>query len=294
MLERTPSRDRATERLAARRRRAKRRFTVALALLVLILIGGVLWGLWQPGVRISKVEVVAGDPAFGTLAKQELSGKYLGILPRNSTFFPPEGAIRADILSAHPEVAAVSIYHAGLETLAIRADERTAVGQWCGLAETPAAAPYCYVFDANGYVYAALPENNASTTASLPGYLEPLNTFTLYAPLSGSAEEPLRATLADADLLPGAFDFARQLASLGSPITSLYLHPITDASSTAPDSVEADDTLASGTRILYVLGQEEEVYTALMSAKGQMNLSNGSLDYVDLRFSGKIYLKSKE
>jgi hypothetical protein len=45
---------------------------------------------------------------------------------------------------------------------------------------------------------------------------------------------------------------------------------------------------------MYVLGSEQEAFTALVSAKDSLSLSDGSVDYVDLRFSGKVYVKRKE
>ena len=40
-------------------------------------------------------------------------------------------------------------------------------------------------------------------------------------------------------------------------------------------------------------GQEEEAYTALTSARANINLVSGALDYVDLRFPGKVYTKKR-
>ncbi|MDO8566972.1 MAG: hypothetical protein Q7R58_02365, partial [bacterium] len=56
---------------------------------------------------------------------------------------------------------------------------------------------------------------------------------------------------------------------------------------------EVDNNLASGTRITYVLGREQDAFTALVSARENFNLADGSVDYVDLRFDGKVYLKKK-
>ena len=78
------------------------------------------------------------------------------------------------------------------------------------------------------------------------------------------------------------FNFARQLDTLGSPVTKVVLR-----------DDEVDDYLASGTRITYVLGHENIAFTALVSARGNMNLADGSLEYIDLRFDGKVYLKKK-
>ncbi|MDP1759930.1 MAG: hypothetical protein Q8L01_00440, partial [Candidatus Woesebacteria bacterium] len=56
---------------------------------------------------------------------------------------------------------------------------------------------------------------------------------------------------------------------------------------------EVDDMLASGTRVTYVLGNEQNAFTSLVSARENLNLADGSIDYVDLRFDGKAYLKKK-
>ena len=129
----------------------------------------------------------------------------------------------------------------------------------------------CYVFDSNGVIFSAV-----STTT------ETINTFKLYATLVGETLEPLRATILHTEKLPAVFDFARQLATLGSPAVSVILR-----------GDEVDDILTSGTRITYVLGREENAFTALVSARDSYNLSDGSVDYVDLRFDGKVYLKKK-
>lgn len=281
MSGRTLSRARATERLGDRRRRGRRRLYVALAVLVCILVGFLVWGLWQSAVRISQVSVVNGGQSLATYATDAMHGRYLGFLPGNSTFFVPESAMRRAILAAHPEFAAVSIYHTGFNSIAIKADIRTAVARWCGLSPTPGVPEYCYLFDPNGYVYEALPEELASSTPLVAASVT-LNTFKVYAPLVGDAQEPLRATLTQADELPAAFDFARQLSALGATVTSIVIH-----------DGEIDDLLTSGTRVMYVLGKESDAFTALKSAGTQVNLADGSLEYLDLRFPGKIYLKKK-
>ena len=74
----------------------------------------------------------------------------------------------------------------------------------------------------------------------------------------------------------------RQLADFGSAPSALIIR-----------GDEADVFLASGSRVTYVLGHEEDAYTALVSAKTNVNLANGSLEYVDLRFPGKVYVKKR-
>jgi hypothetical protein len=212
-----------------------------------------------------------------------MRGNYFGIIPKNSTFFFPGSRIRADIIALHPDIAAISLFRSGLTGLSIRINDRVPVARWCGLspasneiATSSASAhgsdEYCYVFDSSGFIFAP----HATSTQTI-------NAAALYAPLVGDTLEPLRATIVHADALPGAFDLARQIATLGSPVTAIVIR-----------GDEVDDLLKSGTRITYVLGHEGNAYTALMSARQDLNLADGSVDYVDVRFDGKVYVKRRQ
>jgi len=286
MLERAPSFPHGSgERLAERRRVRRRRAIIAFGILLLLLLATVIYGLWQSAVRISRIDVYSANPSLAEYARSEMQGSYLGIIPRDSFFFFPASSIRADIISAHPDIAAVSIFRNGLTGISIKTSDRVPIARWCG--STPDAARFdlnasstrsnlvarenCYVFDASGYIFATA----TSTTQAL-------NSFTLYAPLDNDSAEPIRATIAHSEIVPHAFDFARQLDTLGSPVTNVVLR-----------DDEVDDYLTSGTRITYVLGHENDAFTALVSANAGLNLADGSLEYIDLRFDGRVYLKRK-
>lgn len=271
MLERTLSVERSSERLAERRRTRRRLGAIAFGVLLCLLLGTLIWGLRQNSVRISRVEVYGAEASLATYATNAMRGNYLGIIPRNSSFFFPEEKIRADILADHPDIAAISIFRNGLTGISIKTNDRTPIARWCGLAPADGVEEYCYVFDSIGYIFATA---SSSTQA--------VNSFTLYTALVGETLEPFRATIADAEKLPRTFDLARQLNTLGSQVTRVVVR--TD---------EVDDYLASGTRITYVLGHEQAAFTALISSRDNFNLADGSVDYIDLRFDGKVYLKNK-
>ena len=266
---------RGIESLRARRKRARTRLLVLLLLLLVVIVGALFWLAWQPYFRISSIEVFDADQSLASYAQTALACSYFGIIPRDSYFFVPEAKIRTEILEANPDIAAVSIFHAGATSLSIKASERTPIARWCGTtydesASTSPQSSTCYLFDAGGYVYATATNDTG------------LNSFTVYQALTASSSDPIGATLASASQLPDAFAFARQVSALGSPVESVVVR-----------SDEVDDLLESGTRITYVLGQEQQAYSALDSAKGTMDLSDGSVDYVDLRFPGDIYVKQK-
>lgn len=259
-------------RFTARRRQGRRRALFGALLLLLVIASVLVWGVWQGAMRISEIHVYGTEERLAEIALTEMEGNYFGIIPRDSTFFLPVESIRHNILTAYPDIAAVSIFRNGTTGLSIKVDYRVPIARWCGLAPSGGGVDeYCYVFDASGAIFAAL----ATST-------ETINSFALYSHLEGDTLEPLRATLSQATLLPGAFDFARQLATFGSPVSSIVIR-----------ESEVDCYLASGTRITYVLGDEQGAFTSLVSARENLNLADGSLDYVDLRFDGKVYTKKK-
>ncbi|MDO8566638.1 MAG: hypothetical protein Q7R58_00605, partial [bacterium] len=264
-VERNSPPARAGERLYERRRTRRRRVLAALGILVLILFGALIWGLQQSGMRISRVEILSADSSLVSYATNTMQGNYFGIIPRDSIFYFPEERIRAHILASHNDIAAVSISRNSLTRISIQADYRVPIARWCGSIPQAASAgveEYCYVFDASGVIFSAV----SSTTQTV-------NTFKLYAPLEGDTEgtlpagrQALQATITNADTIPTVFDFARQLAVFGSPVISIVIH-----------DGEVDNNLASGTRITYVLGREQDAFTALVSARENFNLADGSV-----------------
>jgi hypothetical protein len=264
--------ERGNDRFTARRRLRRRRVFIASCVITVLIFGGVLYELQQPTFRISEVQIFGADQSLALLAKTVMTGRYFGIVPRDSTFFYPARAIRAGILAENPDIAAVSIFRNGFTGLSIRTTDRTPIARWCGLTPTPHVEEYCYVFDASGFIFTA-----AGTST------ETIQSMKLYAPLVDNALEPLRANILRANNLPSLFDFARQLGTLGSPVSESIIR-----------DDEVDDILLSGTRITYVLGNEQEAYTALVSAHTNLNLSDGSVEYVDLRFGGKVYVKMRK
>src|SRR5262249_52105520 len=84
----------------------------------------------------------------------------------------------------------------------------------------------------------------------------------------------------EASMIPNALEFVKAIKSLGVPIVSLVIR-----------GDEADLYAQSGTRITYVLGTEQTTATIAASAFPSLNLNDGSLEYIDLRFGDKVYFK---
>lgn len=268
-----------SERLKERRRLKRRRMRILGGVFIVAFAGAFIWFTWQPYVRITQVTISNGDLRAEAAAREKLKGSYLGVVPRDSYFFVSENAIRSAVITDNATYQAVSIKRTGFTSLALVLHERVPVARWCGLKPLTGDAfaisdgEYCYLFDAEGYIYAASDVATGTPT---------LNAFAVYDTLQGATEEPLHATLTHASAIPNAFDFARKVATLGSAVNSVVFH-----------GDEVSIYLMSGTRLTYVLGSEEGAFTDLTSAKQKLNFADGSLEYVDLRFSGKVYLKRK-
>ena len=290
--------------MSERRRKRRRYLRIACTILFFLCVGGMVYGLWQPAVRISEIDVQDADASLMDIAKTALQGTYFGIIPRDSTIFYPASRIHEEIIAAHPDIAAVSLFRNGLTGLSIKANYRVPIAHWCG---TPADSttsgnlikeviptPYneCYLFDAGGFVYASATESFLSSDGMQQSLSESnpdktLTPFILFDTFQDGTPSPIGATLKDADHVPTVFDFARQLESFGKSVASIVIHgdEVDFFMSTSTHSI------ASGLRITYLLGDEQNAYTALVSAKTQVNLTDPTLQYVDLRFPGKIYLK---
>ena len=269
------------EPLRAKRKRQRRRAFLTFLILFVLVAGGVFGSLWWHGVRVEHVNAAGPDSAgMQAIASSVLVGTYHYVVPRNSIFFFPEEQIRTQILQQYPDISAVSISRTSLNTISIASIPREAAITWCGASYPPVQEvasstqpETCYSADAQGIIFAPLSDAVASSSDALR----------VYDPLSGgmsSTASPLGQTIAQASYIPNALQFVKAIKSLGVPIVSLVIR-----------GDEADLYAQSGTRITYVLGQEEVTAQTAESAFPSLNLNDGSLEYVDLRFAGKAYFK---
>ena len=277
-------------RLTERRLR-RRRLLAGSGILLCVFLAALEYGLWQSPVRVSRIVIYGADQSLADVARSALAGSYFGIVPRDSTFFISDSRVRASLLSARSDIAAISLFRNGLTGLSVKVDYRVPIARWCGpsfASSTPESK--CYLFDASGFVYATATEPfvvqagaATSSAAVAPADEGTVTPFVLFDALKQDSPAPVGSTIIAEDTLPAVFDFARRLASFGSPVSIISIR-----------GDEADIYLANGARVTYVVGSEEDALSALTSAGANLNLADGSIDYIDLRFPGKVYVKKKE
>ncbi len=274
------------EPLKDRRRRARRVMRMALGIFIVLVIAATIGALWLPAVRIQSVHASGSEQSdMEAIATASMQGTTYFIVPRDSIFFFPESAIRRDILAQHPDIAAVSISRSGFDSISIAGVPRESAFLWCGQApdsatigttivdlnasSTPTILPSCYDADSQGYVFAQAAAGDA-------------NSFRIYDEVRLVNGSPLGGRLQNASSLPAALQFVKTIKSLGVQVVSLALR-----------SDEADLFTQGGTKITYVLGNEDSATKLAQSAFPTLNLNDGSLEYVDLRFTDKVYFKKK-
>lgn len=280
------------ESLRARRRKQRTRFGLFLLVFFGILLAGAVALLWQPMFRIQSVEVEGPHTEeVGTAALAALQGTYFYVLPRNSIFIYPEIEVRERILEKYPDIVAVSVSRESFTSLRLKGVPRTSAFVWCG--QSAAAPESCYEADAEGFVYGPLPTPDAglaiNTLAKQTVPEEPAAPSTsqllIYAPLGQETQDdgtPIRAHVIGASRIPDALRFVKAMSLMNVSIVSVEIR-----------GDEADLYTPQGTRITYILGNEEQAAALAASSFPTLNVPSGSLVYVDLRFDGKVYIKRR-
>jgi hypothetical protein len=272
--------------LRDRRKKARKKGLLILASCLVAAIAICIYVLWLPTFRIKHVEATGPNAeGMATAAQQSVAGTYAHILPRDSIFFFSKDAMRAGVLAAYPQVSALSISRSSFNSIKLSGTSRASSFIWCGTSiDTPIPDGSCYEADAEGLVFrsAAISTTTVvlSTGSSTPATSGDLRIFSALVPERAEGESPVGAKVSRADSIPDALRFVKAIRGLGLPVSSLGLR-----------DDEADLWLSGPTRITYVLGHEEEAAQLAASVIPTLSLTDGTIQYLDLRFKGKAYVK---
>lgn len=267
--------------LREKRKKQKRFYQIFFIVFLLALVAGAFYVLWLPAVRVHAITAQGPDAdGMKKIATREIEGTYWYIVPRNSIFALPQADIRSQILKQYPDIAAVSMKSDSLDAISVIATPRDTAFVWCGASiDAPPADGACWSADAEGLIFAPL--DPATVNAS--------STLRIFAPLDrdvSAGDSPIRAHVKAAKQIPDALRLVKALRALGAPVSALSIQ-----------GDEGDLYLQGPTKVLYVLGHEEQAAELAAASFPTLNLTDGSIDYVDLRFvseagqPGKVYVK---
>lgn len=274
-----PKDPRPKKSLRERRERARNQMSGVIAILIALVLGAVVYGFWRPEVRVSEVHASGvPDEALAKARIQEvLSGTYVGVFPRDSIFFYPEQEVRDAVLTAFPSLITVRVARDSFTALSIGGERRTTSFYWCGESaeQFSMTEESCYEANEAGFVFARVEHGYATGTTPM---------LRIYAPLeTGAGADPIRRVVVGAVHLPDLLEFTEAIKAFGVPVLSTFIQ-----------GDEAELFVTPTTRLKYVLGKEEEAIKNAEAGFKDLDLLNGSIEYVDLRFEGKLYVKRYE
>lgn len=267
-------------------------YRYVLLTVVILLVAAGFYTIWQPTFRVQSVSAQGpGADAAKQIVLSRLSGTYLYVIPRNSIFFYPQSKMRAMILDAIPEAAAVSLKRDSFSSLIVTTIPRDESFIWCGTSiDMPMTDGSCFDADVQGYIFkqadsvstAVAATSTASTTPVVASQKthEQIRVFGALDTDIAQGQSPIRRYVASSGKMADALKFVDAVRTLGAPISALAIR-----------GDEADLWVNASTRITYVLGHEQEAAQTAASALPTLNLTDGSIQYVDLRFPGKAYVK---
>lgn len=265
--------------LKQRRKQKRRSFQYVLLALLGLIVGGIFFTLWQPMFRVT--EVNAGGPGAETavqVVKGELAGTYAYLIPRNSVFFLPEERMRASLIEAIPEASAVSLRRTSFSSLFVETTGRAELFIWCGSSiDAPLPDGSCYEADINGFIFRRAADISTSTSQTPREQVRVFGALNRENTPDGS---PVGAQLAFTGSMTDALKFVDAIRELGAPVSALAIR-----------GDEADLWLGRPARITYVLGKEKDAAFLAASALPAINLADQTIQYIDLRFPGKAYIK---
>lgn len=271
-----------TQEHIRRKRRMRIARTLGAIILPLATAGGIVWGLWQPAVRIGKI-VVAEN---GSLSRDELSasaqrmiaGTYAFMIPRDSVFFYPRNAIRERIYAEFPAVRSVRVHTEGLTALSLSIVERKPTAIWCGEdhdAPKGRSGENCYFMDEAGFLFRKAPE--------LSEYVY----LIAYGALNDRKSEIIGSRFQDPAALAFLARVRALLAQANVPTTEFRALPHGDYKL----------ILQEGGEIIFNESQEPGTLVLDLSAAAEAEVGKLSdprvrsrIRYIDMRFDGKAYI----
>ncbi len=279
-------------RRSKRLRRRQRRLRLFLWLaIILLIVAELTWFAHQDPLLIREVRVSGATSELTsrirTVINRELAGDYLGLLPRSNIWFYPRKWLIKILTDSVPEISEIKIGRAEANSLLVSIKERLAAYLWCD--QTGSA---CYTLDQTGLAFAPAPQFSGHPFFEFYGQL----------PNPPLGLRPLPSEIFQQVIMFRA-GLNEVLSSSVLPLTSyrLLLDKPTEwrflLHNLAVDDVNNDVILFADNHqsLKNLLTNFHSALTAPLFVKQyEENAGAGrSLEYLDLRFLGKVFYKFK-
>ncbi|MFC1732907.1 cell division protein FtsQ/DivIB [candidate division KSB1 bacterium] len=247
---------------------------------VIIVVGITTWFLHRPSLQIREIVVhgnsVISDSDLKKVTEEALIGKYFYLFPHTNTFIYPEKKIEASILTSFKQIESIDIVRTNFQTLAMEVEEQKPYALWClqDILEDGEVQDICYFLNREGLVYSYAPNFTGNVFFRFYGDLDdgdPIGKYYLKVNNGFNKTSLLIDSMTDLDIVP------------------IELHPLGD------DDMEL--YIDDGSKILFTREQpSSEVLDNLkvvLKSETFKDENKGDVEYVDLRFGNKVFLKVK-
>lgn len=266
-----------SERARRRRRRALRVRFIFLGTILLCLFGLIVYVFHIQAIRIERTYVLGNklisEEEIRSLVRQDISGNYFHLFPKNNIAIFPRSVILKNLLSSYPELKKASVSIRDLQSITVTLTEREPSALFCSIGE---GAESCYFADIEGFVFRQAEDYSNSSFIKFSGSTTPSQTLGSY--------------IVPTPEFVSVMQFAKQLGDLNIHITRILVRG---------DRVR-EGTLSAGGVLIW--NADQDLSSALENLKlllADPNFKgvdkNGALsvEYMDLQNTNKIFYKTK-
>ena len=266
---------------------------LAILFVVILIVGGIAWGLSRPGLRIARIEV-SGNSVLETdeitsFVRKEISGKYFFLFPKDSIALYPKERIENDLLDSFKRILSLSLNTKGFTALSVTINERKPYSLWCGeiLVDTDVEEDaLCYFADEAGFLFAEAPHFGGNVYVEFYGPLYKTGTS-----ISSPGIIPIGAEFLPSLEFKTITLFRDLLGRIGLNINKAV----------AKDAGDFTFTIREGGKVLLNKKQDpmrlvSDIESAFRTELGDPGdpAVRKQVEYIDARFTNKIFFKKKQ
>lgn len=273
------------------RRRRRKIFAVKTIFALALLMGLAFLFSWlskMPSIQIENIEVsgnstISKDEIINAV-RNETSAKYFKLFSKNSVFLYPKESIEAKLEDNFKKIETVSIKSKGLKTLIVSMVERKPDSLWCfsgsedGTIRKNNNSGKCYFLDKEGVVFSEAPDFSGSA-------------FLRYYGLLDGTDNPIGQN----------YLFGGKFKEVSGFINSLEILEMRVASFRAESGSDYEIILKNGIKIILddkqpfdkTLENIQSILTEVDLKRDYSPNNPSKINYVDLRFGNKVYLKGE-
>lgn len=275
----------------------------ALFFTLILVIGGAIWGLSRPSLRIAHIEVngnsVLETNEITSFVRQEITGKYFFLFPKDNIALYPKERIKSDLLDSFKRILSLSVSAKGLTTLSITINERKPYSLWCEDVLPEISAPVgtpCYFMDEVGFLFAQAPRFGDNVYVQFYGPFYEAGVG-LPAPIARQAGTSTPSTIFVGSIFLPALEF-KTINLFRDLLERIGLNA---GKIIAMDAGDFTFVIREGGKVLLNKKQDpmklvSDIESAFRTELGDPGDSavRKKIEYIDARFTNKIFFKKKK